>query len=397
MLRIAIFKAGSVSVFLITVSFQIQTQCAPHLLSPPFLVDVEGNPYPADIQRLVPGREHLSDQEALVPNLIAAAAPTAGGSPSPSTGALASAGAPASNIDQLIAELAANVSQQQETREEEEDAADLAEEEGLMINPGSPSATRSTPRVDPAADQQSPLRADPTADHSYASPPASRRRYSSSGLSAHPMAPSPHQLLLPGLPSPAAGGGAAAALRTAPAAQPLASGSVWRRRQLTRRDGNGFNCHQHEVRRKELGCRERLLYKVELAKKRTGGTLAAARHEGLEARESGGGRNLAKRRRGALAAAGGRTRVAVRRTGQNSRRADRQSRNRARQLSGDADGDEVGCCSKKLFDIWSLCSTNSLGDSFCDSRVSSQILSLTFADLRNNLMRTREKKPRIHN
>ncbi len=305
-------------------------------------MDVEGNPYPADIQRLVPGREHLSDQEALVPNLIAAAAAPTAGSPSASTGALASTGAPASNIDQLIAELAANVSQHQETRDEEEDSADFAEE-GL-INPGSPSADRSTPRVDPAADQQSPPRADPTADHSYASPPASRRRYSSSGLSAaHPMAPSPHQLLLPGLlPSPAAGGGAAA-LRTAPAAQPLASGSVWRRRQLTRRDGNGFNCHQHEVRRKELGCRERLLYKVELAKKRTGGTSAAARHEGLEARESGGGRNSAKRRRGALASAGGsRTRVAVRRTGQNSRRADQQSRNRARQLSRDADGDEVG-------------------------------------------------------
>jgi hypothetical protein len=346
-LRIAIFKAGSVSVFLITVSFQIQTQCAPHLLSPPFLVDVEGNPYPADIQRLVPGREHLSDQEALVPNLIAAAAAPTAGSPSPSTGALASGGAPASNIDQLIAELAANVIQHQDTREEE-DAADFAEEG--FINPGSPSATRSTARVDPASDQ-SPPRADPTADHSYASPPASRRRYSSSGLSAHPMAPSPHQLLPGLLPSPAAGGGGAAALRTAPAAQPLASGSVWRRRQLTRRDGNGFNCHQHEVRRKELGCRERLLYKVELAKKRTGGTSAAARHEGLEARESGGGRNSAKRRRGALTAAGGsRTRVAVRRTGQNSRRADRQSRNRARQLSGDGDGDEVGC-SKKIFRV----------------------------------------------
>ena len=42
-----------------------QTQCAPHLLPPPFLVDVEGNPYPADIQKQVPGREHLSDRELL--------------------------------------------------------------------------------------------------------------------------------------------------------------------------------------------------------------------------------------------------------------------------------------------------------------------------------------------
>jgi len=46
-----------------------QTQCAPHLLPPPFLVDIEGKPYSADIQKLVPGREHLSDKEALVPNL----------------------------------------------------------------------------------------------------------------------------------------------------------------------------------------------------------------------------------------------------------------------------------------------------------------------------------------
>ena len=45
-----------------------QTQWPPHLLPPPFLVDVEGNPYPADIQRLVPGREHLSDSELLVPH-----------------------------------------------------------------------------------------------------------------------------------------------------------------------------------------------------------------------------------------------------------------------------------------------------------------------------------------
>ena len=46
-----------------------QTQCAPHLLPPPFLVDVEGNPYPADIQKLVLGREHLSDKELLEHNV----------------------------------------------------------------------------------------------------------------------------------------------------------------------------------------------------------------------------------------------------------------------------------------------------------------------------------------
>jgi len=43
-----------------------QTQCAPHLMPPPFLVDIDGNPYPPDLQRLVPGREHCKDDQ-LVP------------------------------------------------------------------------------------------------------------------------------------------------------------------------------------------------------------------------------------------------------------------------------------------------------------------------------------------
>jgi bromodomain and WD repeat domain-containing protein 1/3 len=44
-----------------------QTQLPPHLLPPPFLVDSEGDPYPAPIQRLVRGRENMSDHDALVP------------------------------------------------------------------------------------------------------------------------------------------------------------------------------------------------------------------------------------------------------------------------------------------------------------------------------------------
>lgn len=44
-----------------------QTQLPPHLLPPPFLVDSEGDPYPPYIQRLVRGRENMSDREALVP------------------------------------------------------------------------------------------------------------------------------------------------------------------------------------------------------------------------------------------------------------------------------------------------------------------------------------------
>uniref|UniRef100_A0A8C8SKQ5 PH-interacting protein n=1 Tax=Pelusios castaneus TaxID=367368 RepID=A0A8C8SKQ5_9SAUR len=35
-----------------------QTQQAPHLMPPPFLVDVDGNPHPSRYQRLVPGREN---------------------------------------------------------------------------------------------------------------------------------------------------------------------------------------------------------------------------------------------------------------------------------------------------------------------------------------------------
>ncbi|XP_060761728.1 bromodomain and WD repeat-containing protein 3 isoform X2 [Neoarius graeffei] len=45
-----------------------QTQQAPHLMPPPFLVDVDGNPHPPRYQRLVPGRENFSD-EHLVPQL----------------------------------------------------------------------------------------------------------------------------------------------------------------------------------------------------------------------------------------------------------------------------------------------------------------------------------------
>ncbi|XP_071948868.1 PH-interacting protein-like, partial [Antedon mediterranea] len=38
-----------------------QTQQAPHLMPPPFLVDMDGNPHPPSYQRLVPGRENCND------------------------------------------------------------------------------------------------------------------------------------------------------------------------------------------------------------------------------------------------------------------------------------------------------------------------------------------------
>ena len=46
-----------------------QTQTPPHLMPPPFLVDVDGTPYPPTYQRLVPGRENLS-RDQLIPNTI---------------------------------------------------------------------------------------------------------------------------------------------------------------------------------------------------------------------------------------------------------------------------------------------------------------------------------------
>lgn len=46
-----------------------QTQTPPHLMPPPFLVDVDGNPYPPALQRLVPGRERCQGEQ-LVPNIL---------------------------------------------------------------------------------------------------------------------------------------------------------------------------------------------------------------------------------------------------------------------------------------------------------------------------------------
>lgn len=45
-----------------------QTQTMPHLMPPPFLVDVDGNPHPPSFQRLVPGREACTTDQ-LVPNI----------------------------------------------------------------------------------------------------------------------------------------------------------------------------------------------------------------------------------------------------------------------------------------------------------------------------------------
>lgn len=49
-----------------------QTQTAPNLMPPPFLVDIDGNPYPPALQRLVPGRENCQVDQ-LIPNIAVSA------------------------------------------------------------------------------------------------------------------------------------------------------------------------------------------------------------------------------------------------------------------------------------------------------------------------------------
>ncbi|EGI63952.1 PH-interacting protein [Acromyrmex echinatior] len=76
-----------------------QTQTAPHLMPPPFLVDVDGNPYPPALQRLVPGRENCRGEQ-LVPNIAVGA----GGMQEVIEGLPEQE--PRSNIDRLIEALA---------------------------------------------------------------------------------------------------------------------------------------------------------------------------------------------------------------------------------------------------------------------------------------------------
>ncbi|XP_015599493.1 PH-interacting protein isoform X2 [Cephus cinctus] len=94
-----------------------QTQTAPHLMPPPFLVDVDGNPYPPALQRLVPGRENCRGEQ-LVPNIAVGAGgmqEVIEGLPVPE---------PRSNIDRLIEALA----QRQNINAEGEVAGDERED-----------------------------------------------------------------------------------------------------------------------------------------------------------------------------------------------------------------------------------------------------------------------------
>ena len=197
-----------------------QTQLAPHLLPPPFLVDIEGNPYPADIQRMVPGREHLDDKEALVPEVAEQEARPLPEQRRSLDSAPQAAPAPASNIDDLIAELAAGSS---------------------GIGPPLPAAE--------------PVHS----EHSYAAGPT------------------------PG-PSNLAGSETRSEARSAPASASMElQGSVWRKRNLIRpSEYRRPNADLSE--RKAKGVEERKYYKAEMARRRhnsgVGGS-SVGFHEGV--------------------------------------------------------------------------------------------------------------------
>ncbi|CAB0011603.1 unnamed protein product, partial [Nesidiocoris tenuis] len=74
-----------------------QTQTPPHLMPPPFLVDIEGSPYPPTFQRLVPGRDNCT-LEQLVPNLYV--------TPAGHQAVLGEGVSVRSNIDEMILALA---------------------------------------------------------------------------------------------------------------------------------------------------------------------------------------------------------------------------------------------------------------------------------------------------
>ena len=42
-----------------------QTQQPPHMMAPPFLVDMDGNPHHPRLQKLVPGREVCKDTQLM--------------------------------------------------------------------------------------------------------------------------------------------------------------------------------------------------------------------------------------------------------------------------------------------------------------------------------------------
>lgn len=119
-----------------------QTQTIPHLMPPPFLVDVDGNPHPPAFQRLVPGRESCSTEQ-LVPNI------TMGPE---GMEVVDSANNTVSNIDRLIAVLA--------NRQGPAAAAAPAQPAAAAANGAGPAAAAAAAMAAPAvqaADASAPL------------------------------------------------------------------------------------------------------------------------------------------------------------------------------------------------------------------------------------------------
>merc|ERR1719319_9885 len=217
-----------------------QAQAAPHLLPPPFLVDIEGNPYPTYIQKLVPGREHLSDKEALVPNLTDTETDGSRPRSPPQQERPPIPPPPAnvrSNIDDLIRELAGSAERPESQASGSQASGDVSI--GPVEN-------------GPAPNQQ----VSPIAEHSYAA--AVRRESGESTASGE-------QLQVARRSPPA---------RPAPTVQvfpPPASsqlvGSIWRRRELVP-PSRFRGANDDHSKRRESGIQERSLYKLESSKKR---------------------------------------------------------------------------------------------------------------------------------
>ena len=156
-----------------------QTQLAPHLMPPPFLVDSDGNPYPPVLQRLVPGREQFKDDQ-LVPIFVM----NANGEQEILVGVQAaeSAAAVAAVVPmgppQVPQQPQQQQQQQQRVRSEiDQRIAELAHQQDRQRNrPRSTSSSSSSTSAAPAAA--------PAVEHSY----ASRHNRSLAVLSSSPRA-----------------------------------------------------------------------------------------------------------------------------------------------------------------------------------------------------------------
>ncbi|XP_068220556.1 bromodomain and WD repeat-containing protein 3 isoform X2 [Palaemon carinicauda] len=153
-----------------------QTQMAPHLMPPPFLVNMDGDPYPPEYQRLVPGRENCRHDQ-LIPNVILNAngdqevidaapnyndlPPPPSVPPPPAAASLLvpeSAHGPRLNIDEMIQRLA-----------EEQDqriAHDRVDIGGVQPGPSGVADRRES--TSSSRGERRPSSSGPTNDHSYA-------------------------------------------------------------------------------------------------------------------------------------------------------------------------------------------------------------------------------------